>query len=124
MEAWLSIVEQKIKPPFKYFIVPQGFFKAYYIGFNTLKEAKEKTEELALENHQAYSLFKVFYNNDEGRLGYMGIRILTFDADFNWEKDLTQDFCLHVAFFFDDRIHRKWNPELYDKLKKEWNEEL
>ena len=44
-------------------------------------------------------------------VGYMGIRILTFDDDFKWEKDLTQDFC-------EDFKHREWNPKLYDELKK------
>lgn len=32
-------------------------------------------------------------------VGYMGIRILTFDDDFK---------------------HREWNPKLYDELKKKW----
>lgn len=41
MTSFLRIVEQKIKPPFKYFIVEQGCFKAYSRGFNTLKEVKE-----------------------------------------------------------------------------------
>lgn len=121
MESFLRIVEKKIRPPFKYFIVEQGCFKAASSrGFNTLKEAKIQAEEWVLNDKRSYSIMKVFFNKDEYRLGYMGMRILTIDNECMWERDLTRDFCLHVAFFFKDFDHRNWNPQLYDKLKKEW----
>ena len=37
---------------------------------------------------------------------------------------ITDDFCLHVAFFYENYWVRQWNPELYDKLRKDWDNKL
>lgn len=100
MKSFINVLEEKMKPPFKYFLLPQGCFRRdSYSSAMTLKEAKRKAEEFVLEFKSPIQIMKVFYNDNEGRLGYMGKRILILDKELNWEKDITDDFCLHVAFF-------------------------
>lgn len=125
MKTFINVLEEKMKPPFKYFLLPQGCFRrGSYTSAMTLKEAKKKAEEFVIEFKSPIQILKVFYNDNEERLGYMGKRILILDRDFNWEKDITDDLCLHVAFFYKDCCVRQWNPDLYDKLRKDWDNEL
>lgn len=125
MKSFINVLEEKMKPPFKYFLLPQGCFRRdSYTSAMTLKEAKRKAEEFVIEFKSPIQIMKVFYNDNEGRLGYMGKRILILDKELNWEKDITDDFCLHVAFFYENYWVRQWNPDLYDKLRKDWDNKL
>lgn len=88
MKTFINVLEEKMKPPFKYFLLPQGCFRRdSYTSAMTLKEAKKKAEEFVIEFKSPIQIMKVFYNDNEGRLGYMG----------NWkgeelnEKDFDSD---------------------------------
>lgn len=125
MKTFINVLEEKMKPPFKYFLLPQGCFRRdSYTSAMTLKEAKRKAEEFVIEFKSPIQIMKVFYNDNEGRLGYMGKRILILDKELNWVKIYNRCFCLHVAFFYENYWVRQWNPELYDKLRKDWDEKL
>ena len=72
MKSFINVLEEKMKPPFKYFLLPQGCFRRdSYSSAMTLKEAKRKAEEFVLEFKSPIQIMKVFYNDNEGRLGYM-----------------------------------------------------
>lgn len=117
------IVEMAIKPPFKYYIVRDGYFGnavADRFCYNSLSKAKECVEVLFLETRQLYSIYGVKYEGDDWRVrgGWVCGRILSLNPDCSWVK-VDWDNIIHVAFVWRYDV-RKWNPKLYDKLKNTW----
>ena len=114
------IVEMTLKPPFKYFIVKEGYFGAVCdeLCFNSLSKAKETAEKLFLETNELYTIYSVKYINDdwESRAGWLCGDILSLDIDCTWIKE-TWSNVIHVSFLWGGSC-RKWNPKLYDKIKK------
>lgn len=114
------IIEMTIKPPFKYFIVKEGYFGAVIdeLCFNSLSKAKETAEKLFLETKMLFTIYSVKYvNNDwQTRAGWLCGDILSLDIDCTWIKE-NWDNVIHVSFLWGDSC-RKWNPKLYDKIKK------
>ena len=61
------IIEMAIKPPFKYYVVRDGYFGnavADRFCYNSLSKAKECAEVLFLETRQLYSIYGVKYAGD------------------------------------------------------------
>ena len=117
------IVEMAIKPPFKYYVVRDGYFGnpvADKFCFNSLSKAKECAEVLFLETRQLYSIYSVKYAGDDWRVrgGWVCGRILSLNLDCSWVK-VDWDNIIHVAFVWRYNV-RKWNPKLYDKLHNAW----
>lgn len=117
------IVEMAIKPPFKYYVVRDGYFGnavADRFCYNSLSKAKECAEVLFLETRQLYSIYGVKYAGDDWRTrgGWVCGRILSLNLDCSWEK-VDWDNIIHVAFVWRYDV-RKWNPKLYDKLNDAW----
>ena len=64
------IIEMAIKPPFKYYVVRDGYFGnavADRFCYNSLSKAKECAEVLFLETRQLYSIYGVKYAGDDWR---------------------------------------------------------
>lgn len=117
------IVEMAIKPPFKYYVVRDGYFGSAVADkfcYNSLSKAKECVEVLFLETRQLYSIYGVKYAGDDWRVrgGWVCGRILSLNPDCSWEK-VDWDNIIHVAFVWRYDV-RKWNPKLYDKLNNAW----
>ena len=117
------IVEMAIKPPFKYYVVRDGYFGnavADRFCYNSLSKAKECAEVLFLETRQLYSIYGVKYAGDnwQTRGGWVCGRILSLNPNCSWVK-VNWDNIIHVAFVWRYDI-RKWNPKLYDKIEKAW----
>lgn len=117
------ILEMAIKPPFKYFVVKDGYFGnavADRFCYNSLSKAKECVEVLFLETRQLYSIYGVKYAGDDWRIrgGWVCGRILSLNPDCSWIK-VNWDNIIHVAFVWRYDV-RKWNPKLYDKIEKAW----
>ena len=117
------IIEIAIKPPFKYYVVRDGYFGnavADRFCYNSLSKAKECAEVLFLETRQLYSIYGVKYAGDDWhtRGGWVCGRILSLNPDCSWEK-VDWDNIIHVAFVWRYDV-RKWNPKLYDKINKAW----
>ena len=112
-----------IKPPFKYYVVRDGYFGNAVddkFCFNSLQKAKECAEVLFLETRQLYSIYGVKYEGDDWRVrgGWVCGRILSLNPDCSWVK-VNWDNIIHVAFIWRYEV-REWNPKLYDKIKKAW----
>lgn len=117
------IIEMTIKPPFKYYVVRDGYFGnavADRFCYNSLSKAKECAEVLFLETRQLYSIYGVKYAGDDWRVrgGWVCGRILSLNPDCSWVK-VNWDNIIHVAFVWRYDV-RKWNPKLYDKLNNAW----
>ena len=117
------IVEMAIKPPFKYYVVRDGYFGnavADKFCFNSLSKAKECAEQLFLETKKLYSIYGIKYGGDNWNTigGWICGRILSLDIDCSW-IDIPWDNIIHVAFIWRYEV-REWNPKLYDKIKKAW----
>lgn len=114
------IIEMTLKPPFKYFIVKEGYFGAVCdeLCFNSLSKAKETAEKLFLETKELYTIYSIKYINDDWqtRAGWLCGNILSLDIDCTWIKE-SWDNVIHVAFLWNGSC-RKWNSKLYDKIKK------
>lgn len=116
-----ELKERRIKPPFKYWIMPDSFYRGDFHTFNTIRDAKAKVEELFLESGKDYYIMNVWYSKNPCRKGYVSSRILGYDKILGWYKSSTDiDLTLHTAFFFDDFAVSRWNPALYEKLKADW----
>lgn len=109
-------LEQLIKPPFKYWILPHGMVHGSFYTFNTLREAKIKVEELILERGGAYEIMNVWLSKDPYRKGYMSNKILSCERDLCWHRSFSE-CSLHTAFYFRETAIERWNPEMYKKIK-------
>jgi hypothetical protein len=90
------IIEMTIKPPFKYFIVKEGYFGAVCneLCFNSLSKAKETAEKLFLETKMLFTIYSVKYINDDWktRAGWLCGNILSLDIDCTWIKEKKNNF--------------------------------
>ena len=114
------IIEMTLKPPFKYFIVKEGYFGAVIdeLCFNSLSKAKETAEKLFLETKMLFTIYSVKYVNDDWRFraGWLCGNIFALNIDCTWIKESWNNV-IHVSFLWGGSC-RKWNPKLYDKIKK------
>ena len=110
----LRVIEIAIKPPFNYFVMIQGQINIYFETKSLLK-AKQVGEELLLKEGKYSFIHSVYYSDDKNRRGWLSKRILGIEDDFSWSKDFT-NFVIHPAFLYNYDV-RKWNPELYDKIR-------
>lgn len=115
-----QVKEQFIKPPFKYWILPQGHIRGDFYTFSTIRAAKAKVEELSLKNGCAYDILNVYLSQDLYRKGYMSTRILSYDKKCGWFRLTGTLDALHTAFYFTDIAIERWNPKLYQKLKENY----
>ena len=114
------VLENYMKPPFKYFIVPRGFITGDFYYFNSLAKAKAKAEELAMKHKQTMEILNVFKSTDKYRSGWMSNKILYLDHhDFEWSY-YEGSFCLHTAFFFTESAICNWNRRKFSSLKRKW----
>lgn len=115
------IIEMTIKPPFKYFLIKQGYCGNVpkEMCFNSLSNAKITAEKLFLETKIPISIYKVYYvSESDSRQEWLCDKILTLNNYSEWITEF-DDFVIHVAFLWRYDV-REWNPKLYDKINKAW----
>ena len=97
------IIEMTLKPPFKYFIVKEGYFGAVIdeLCFNSLSKAKETAEKLFLETKELYTIYSVKYiNNDwQTRAGWLCGDIFFLVINCTWIKESWNNV-IHVSFLW------------------------
>lgn len=119
------VLEMTMEPPFRYYIAKDNYLSTGVddkFCFKSLSEAKENAEKLFLQTKEKYSIYNVRYAGDDWSIrgGWVCGKIFTLDDDCNWIRLAFEDV-IHVAFVWRYRI-RKWDPELYDKIDRCWND--